>query len=114
MMSVMDTIEDVLTQAHKHSMHNRPFLTGSVRCGCFHCQQTYAADEIKNWTDDGQTAICPRCGVDAVLSDRTDPLTADFLARMHTRWFEQASHVVLGVSPAPPTVSAVVTPRRAS
>ena len=71
-------------------MRNRSFLAGDTRCGCFHCQQTYRADEITEWVDDGQTAICPRCGVDAVLSARSDALTADFLARMHERWFSQA------------------------
>ena len=97
----METIEDVLVQAHEHSMRNRPFLTGQTRCGCFHCQQTYAADEIADWTDDGQTAICPRCGVDAVLSSHTDPLTADFLARVHARWFKQAVHLALTDQAAP-------------
>ena len=91
----MDTGEDALTQAHEHSMHNRPFLTDQVRCGCFHCQQTYAAEEITDWADDGQTAICPRCGVDAVLSAHTDLLTADFLARMHARWFGQGDRLRL-------------------
>ncbi len=91
----MDTVEDALTQAHEHSMHNRPFLTDQVRCGCFHCQQTYTANEIVDWTDGGQTAICPRCGVDAVLSAQTDPLTADFLAEMHERWFKKAAQLTL-------------------
>ena len=91
----MDTSEDLLTQAHEHSMHNRPFVTGRVRCGCFYCQQTYAADEIKDWTHDGQTAICPRCGVDAVLSAHTDPLAADFLDQMHARWFKHTVQLAL-------------------
>lgn len=90
----MDASEDVLTRSQRHSLHNRPFLMGHVPCGCFHCEQTYAADEIEDWTDGGQTAICPRCSVDAVLSSLTDPLTADFLTRMHARWFEQTAHLV--------------------
>lgn len=91
MVSAVNDTDDVLIQAHKHSMHNRPFLTGQARCGCFHCLEFYSVNEIMDWTDDGQTAICPRCGVDAVLSTCTDSLTADFLARMHVRWFEQVA-----------------------
>lgn len=101
----MKVIENVLIQAHKRSMHNRPLLSGQVRCGCFHCQQVYAADEITDWTDDGQTALCPRCGVDAVLSARADPLTADFLARMHDRWFKQEVHLAPAKEAAPPPAS---------
>jgi len=89
----MDAIEDVLTQAHKHCTRNRPFLRDQVRCGCFHCQSIYTADKIVDWADDGQTAICPCCGVDAVLSAHTDPVTAGFLAQMHVRWFEQTAHL---------------------
>ena len=107
----MDTTEDALTQAHEHSMHNRPFLTGQVRCGCFHCQQTYTANEIVDWTDDGQTAICPRCGVDAVLSSRTDPLTADFLAQMDACWFKQVCHRALEDQTTPPTPTVAAAPR---
>ena len=114
MVSGMNDTEGVLVEAHKHSMHNRPFLTDQTRCGCFHCQQTYAADEITDWADDGQTAICPRCGVDAVLSAHTDPLTADFLAQMHARWFEQATHLTLESQPTRPTPTAAAARRQAS
>ncbi len=109
----MDDSTGVLVEAHKRCVHNRRFLTGETRCGCSYCQQTYAADEITDWTDDGQTAICPRCGVDAVLSAHTDPLTADFLARMHARWFEQVFKLALEGRPTPPTPTAVAAPHRA-
>jgi hypothetical protein len=87
MMPTIPYAGHAFVRAHERSARNRPDLTGRVGCGCFHCRQVYAAEEIADWADDGQTAICPRCGVDAVLSARTDPLMADFLARMHARWF---------------------------
>ena len=41
-------------------------------CGCFHCLQVYEATEVIDWIDDGETPLCPRCGVDAVMLGVTD------------------------------------------
>ena len=39
-------------------------------------------------TRDGLTALCPRCGIDAVLPDAAPiKLTNDLLAEMHARFF---------------------------
>jgi hypothetical protein len=36
----------------------------------------------------GQTALCPKCGIDSVLGDACGyPLTEDLLSRMHQYWF---------------------------
>ena len=53
----------------KFSIENRSLLENSDNCGCFYCQKTYHPSKIKEWTDDGKTAICPYCGVDSVLPD---------------------------------------------
>jgi hypothetical protein len=37
---------------------------------------------------DGVTALCPRCGIDAVLPSAVPvALTAELLAAMHAHWF---------------------------
>jgi hypothetical protein len=41
-------------------------------CGCFHCLQVYEATEVIDWIDDGETPLCPHCGVDAVMLGVTD------------------------------------------
>ena len=41
-------------------------------CGCFHCLEVYEATEVIDWIDDGETPLCPRCGVDAVMIGVTD------------------------------------------
>lgn len=41
-------------------------------CGCFHCLAVYDALEVVDWVDDGETPLCPRCGVDAVMIGVTD------------------------------------------
>lgn len=43
-------------------------------CGCFHCLQVYEATEVVDWVDDGESPLCPRCGVDAVMIGVTDLL----------------------------------------
>jgi hypothetical protein len=55
-------------------------------CGCFCCLQTFAAEEVIDWIDDGETPLCPFCGVDAVLLGVTDLATLwDLRARRFGR-----------------------------
>jgi hypothetical protein len=41
-------------------------LEASEVCGCIACEQIYFPSEIVRWLD-GETTVCPRCGVDAVV-----------------------------------------------
>jgi hypothetical protein len=76
--------------AHKSSSGHRDAVLGSDACGCFYCMSIFMPSEIVEWTDDDQTAICPRCGVDSVVGSASGwPITADFLAQMHKAWFER-------------------------
>jgi NAD-dependent SIR2 family protein deacetylase len=43
-----------------------------MECGCFCCLQTFAASEVIDWIDDGDTPLCPHCGIAAVLPGVTD------------------------------------------
>ncbi|PCK83081.1 cytoplasmic protein [Rhizobium sophoriradicis] len=82
-------MDDVLIQAHKHSARHRQDIETSGRCGCFYCCAVFEPSEIEEWVDADTTALCPRCGIDAVLGDASGlPVTAkDFLTRMKSRWF---------------------------
>ena len=79
--------------AHKRSAKHRAEIEASSGCGCFYCKNTFAPGEIVEWTDTdnagvGQTALCPRCGIDSVIGDRSGfPITPEFLATMHKAWF---------------------------
>jgi len=48
---------------------------------------------IEEWVDEdaagvGQTALCPRCGIDSVIGDQSGyEISASFLAKMHSYWF---------------------------
>lgn len=71
-------------------MHNRMRLHG--RCGCFHCMSTFPAERVTTWVDDGRTALCPVCAVDAVVTG-ADGSSVEFLEQMHRRWFGQGTRV---------------------
>jgi hypothetical protein len=74
--------------AHAYSIRHRSSLRNSAKCGCFYCLSVFAPDEITDWVDDGQTALCPKCGIDAVIgSDSGFPITREFLERMQNHWF---------------------------
>ena len=74
---------DTLHHLHKQSSYHKAKLLAGNGCGCFHCLAKFGTSEITEWIDGGDTALCPRCGVDAVLGDATD----DVLREMEKYWF---------------------------
>ncbi len=84
----LPTPEGEYEAAHIHSSLHRNEIEASDLCGCFSCLETFAPSEIVEWTDERATALCPRCGIDAVLGSASGfPITADFLKGMHSYWF---------------------------
>jgi hypothetical protein len=78
---------------------HRDLLEQSDRAGCFHCEALFSPTEIVEWIDEppstrsgtvvanGTTALCPRCGVDAVRPGAKVPLSAELLTQMAERYF---------------------------
>ena len=90
-----------LESVHRFCTNNRELLARSDRAGCFYCQAIVDASEIEDWVDgaqvetgalsDGVTALCSRCGIDAVLPSAAPiKLDAPLLAEMHQYWFERS------------------------
>lgn len=84
---------------HQFSGHHRGLLERPevTHVGCFYCRQVYPKGEIRDWTDApreyaaGNTAICPKCGIDAVLPDMAYHGWSSFpelLTVMQEAWFE--------------------------
>ena len=82
-----------LLAAYDRSSDHRAEVLASLTCGCFYCCANFKAHEILEWTDEdkdrqGQTAICPRCGIDAVIGDKSGvDVSHNFLGRMNEYWF---------------------------
>ncbi|MBS7565764.1 hypothetical protein KHS38_15250 [Mucilaginibacter sp. Bleaf8] len=78
--------------AHRHSIFNKRAVQDSLTCGCFYCLQVFAPKEINEWVEEDNdktgTALCPYCGVDAVLGSASGyPVdNISFLTSMHERW----------------------------
>ena len=81
-------VESDLLRAHKHSIHHRQELRRSGLCGCFYCMDIFEYKDIREWTDQGATGLCPDCGIDSVIGDASGfPISEEFLSAMKERWF---------------------------
>ena len=84
---------------HRHRLQ----VEASDRCGCFSCSAIFTNGEIREWMDEPDqahrglsaarqvTAVCPRCGIDAVLPGSVVPLDPDMLQAMNARFFLEFS-----------------------
>lgn len=76
--------EKRLKDLHKSSSLHREIILGGDDCSCFYCESVYSPQEIVRWCDEGQTAICPKCGIDSVLPGEVVP---KLLNEMHKYCF---------------------------
>lgn len=83
-----------IKQFAKFAFNNKKPLQSSVQCGCVYCLKIFAPEEIKHWIDakdikrqEGQTALCPYCGVDSIIPDDNKTLTEDILKQAKEYWF---------------------------
>lgn len=72
------------------STRNKSEIAESSECGCFYCLQRFSAKEIEEWADNGETALCPKCGCESVLGDASVPeLTERLLEKMRQQFFNE-------------------------
>ncbi len=80
-----------ISAAHQASSLHREQVLASEVCGCFYCRKTYPPSEIGEWVDRGETALCPKCGIDAVIGSASGwPISREFLTAMKSFWFSGA------------------------
>lgn len=88
-----DCPPELLAAHGRRSSNHRAEVLASEKCVCFCCCDSFRPDEILEWTDEdkdrqGQTALCPRCGIDAVIGDKSGvDVSQNFLTRMNQYWF---------------------------
>ena len=88
-----------LESLHRFSSRHRDLLARSAQAGCFFCLALFAPAEITDWVDgpadiagdtaEGVTALCPRCGIDAVLPAAAVALEPGLLVEMRQYWFDR-------------------------
>jgi hypothetical protein len=84
----LDPFHDAYKPAHEHARLHREEVLSSEQCGCFFCGATFKPGAIMEWVENGRTALCPGCGIDAVIgSDSNYPISRGFLIAMFKYWF---------------------------
>ncbi|HVC21653.1 MAG TPA: hypothetical protein VNE16_16395 [Vicinamibacterales bacterium] len=77
-----------LDASHRLSSRHRAAVEAAPVVGCFFCCRLYPPARIDRWCDGGATAICPVCGIGAVVPAAIGgPLTPGLLREMYVRWF---------------------------
>lgn len=85
------TLYAQLDEWHSLCFHHPHLLFACEQAACFFCRCTYTVAEIEQWTDDGGTALCPRCSIDAVLPTLHCDLFGELgllLNAMHEAFFD--------------------------
>ena len=54
---------------HTYSTHNKENVDASQKCYCYFCLSTINKEDIKEYVDDVQTALCPECDKPALIPD---------------------------------------------
>lgn len=81
-------VRKAIRDAARLAMRNKAHVELSDSCGCYYCGKIFKPADIKEWTDDGWTALCPNCSVDSVLcSAHRVPITSEYLHEVNRYWF---------------------------
>lgn len=78
---------------HDLCSNNKALLEKSGVAGCFYCCDTFHPSEVKEWIDGGDTALCPKCGIDSVLPSASVALSPALLLAMNEHWFAYSKFV---------------------
>ncbi|MGR3741408.1 hypothetical protein [Companilactobacillus sp. DQM5] len=73
---------------HELTRYNKQYLDKVALCGCCYCLDIFETSRINEWTDDGETAICPYCDIDAVIPEKNGyDISPQFLKELRKKWF---------------------------
>lgn len=79
-----------LKQHHTRCNGNREDLKLHERAGCFCCCKIFPASEVIHFVCDGDTAQCPKCGIDSVIvDDGVNEFSPELLSALQYEYFEK-------------------------
>ena len=79
-------IPEPYVTAHAFSSQHRKQIQHAGKAGCFYCLAFFDPAGITEWIEEETTALCPKCGIDAVLPV-DEQVTPEFLKAMQQKWF---------------------------
>lgn len=79
--------ESKLNKLHVYCSHNKELIITSKVCHCFYCKQKFDSSEVVEYIDNGQTGLCPKCGVDTILPDSLGEINDKVIDEMNKYWF---------------------------
>ena len=77
-----------IRMAPKLAINNKTNLKLANECACYYCLKSFNYENVKEWVDNNDTAICPFCSVDAVVPiyEEKDG-DIEFLSKIRKYWF---------------------------
>ncbi|MBQ8293293.1 MAG: hypothetical protein IJX78_05790 [Bacilli bacterium] len=77
-----------LEKIHAYCTNNKELIGRSDKCYCFHCKKIIDSNEITRYLTEEDTALCPYCGIDAVIPDCIDEeINEELINDMNNYWF---------------------------
>ena len=86
----MEMTKEESNKYHSHTIRNQREIDQSMYCHCISCCKSYPSPIVMNFIKDGEgeTALCPYCGVDAVIGDGCGlEINPDILKALNKIWF---------------------------
>lgn len=75
---------DVIRWYPSMSFKNADRLACETMCSCYHCLQRFDTKQLTEWIDDGYTALCPHCNIDAIVPGK---INKSLLSRAYEKYF---------------------------
>ena len=75
---------------HSHTLRNQQEIALSEYCHCISCCKSYPSSIVMDFIKDGdgETALCPYCGIDSVIGDACGlVIDQEILTALNNRWF---------------------------
>lgn len=73
---------------HAYASNNKELIKESEYCYCFHCKKQFESKEVVRYLEGENTALCPHCGIDAIIPNNVDePIDNELIEGMNKYWF---------------------------
>lgn len=83
--------EEFLKKSFEGCVNNKTEIQNGEICGCYNCLQTFKPQEIGEWISEPNgkenSAACPNCSFDSVLSSKYPVSDSEFLIEMRKYHF---------------------------